>query len=89
MTERSTIIYVHGIETGERLCQALMGRPGVLAAEPRDVVTNPDPTQPNRNEAVVVRYDSDMVVPTEIEAFIQELGYKPVAREEGPMADRA
>jgi hypothetical protein len=88
MQQSKVIFYVHGITTGEDLCEALESRDDVVNAQPLDIVDNPDPRLPERNEAIVITYNSEATSPTALESFVEQLGYKVVAHEAGPAADR-
>lgn len=88
MQERKVIFYIHGMTTGENLCRQLEAREDVVSAKALDVVDNPDPRLPERNEAIAICYNAEATTPMHLQAFVEQLGYKVVAHEEGPVADR-
>jgi hypothetical protein len=88
MASQKVVLYIHGIESGTELSSQLSSRPGVVSANPLDVADNPQPGGDERNEAIVVEYDPAVVIPTELAEYIDTLGYKVVAQETGPTADR-
>jgi hypothetical protein len=85
---RKVMFYIHGMTTGEELARQLEARDDVQSAKPVDIVDNPDPRLPERNEAVLIVYDSKAVTPNLLQTFVESLGYKVVAQEEGPVTDR-
>ena len=85
--QRKVILYVHGIDAGIDLAAKVAGQAGVVSAKPLNVAENPQPGGIQRNEGVVVIYDDDKIIPTELETFIDDLGYKVVAQESGPVTD--
>jgi len=86
--QQKVILYVHGIAAGDDLAGQVAGRAGVVSAKPLNVAENPQAGGEQRNEAVVVIYDDEKVIPTELETFIETLGYEVVAQESGPVTDK-
>jgi len=86
--QQKLILYVHGISTGENLAAKVAERPGVVSAKPLNMAENPLPSGEQRNEALVLVYDDEKVLPTKLETFIENLGYEVVAQESGPVTDQ-
>jgi len=86
--QQKLVLYVHGIATGEDLAAKVAGRPGVLSAKPLNMAENPLPSGEQRNEALLLVYDDEKVIPSELVTFIEDLGYEVVAQESGPVTDQ-
>lgn len=86
--QQKLILYVHGISTGEDLASKVAERPGVTSAKPLNMAENPLPSGQQRNEALLIIYDDEKIIPTEIESYIGSLGFEVVAQESGPVADQ-